>query len=76
MHKEYDKMMIKLSVDNNEADKYLEMLGLLSLDEKITYLQCTFDVQLISRKNTNEIAREENKNMDYYALLHTILNTN
>ena len=73
MDKDYDRVMIRLSANVDEANKYLETLGLLSLDDKIDYLQNMFNVQRISKTDSPGVTEEEKIFMDYYALLHTII---
>lgn len=73
MDKDYDRVMIRLSANVDEANKYLETLGLLSLDDKIDYLQNMFNVQRISKTDSPGVTEEEKKIMDYYSLLHTII---
>lgn len=73
---EYDKLMIILSRSDDEANEYLENKGLLTVEDKISFLEKMFDIQLISRKDEKNTTYEESEKMDLYALLHTIRTTN
>ncbi len=70
---DYDKVMISLFDDVIEADKYIEKMGIISLDDKIEYLIKTFQIQLISITESLETNNDEQKKMDYFALLNSII---
>ncbi len=74
MDKLINQVMIELSADIDEADAYLDSIGLASIAEKKQYLENMFDVQLIGRSDSEEISQSESEAMDYYALLNVVIN--
>ena len=70
------KLLIELSPNVEEADKVInENYNFKSIGEKIAFLKGMFDVKLVSKHDADGVSEEESLEMDYWALLHTIINT-
>lgn len=68
------KFLIVLSKTVEEADKTIsEFYGFETVGEKIAFLKGMFDVELISKHDTDEISKEKSIEMDYWTMLNTII---
>ena len=68
------KLLIVLSRTVEEADKTIsENYGFETVDEKIAFLRGMFDVELISKHDPDGISKEKSTEMDYWAMLDTII---
>lgn len=74
MNREKIKMLIELSADVKEADKVITEQGFCTTREKIAFLKGMFDFRLIGRYDSAYINTEKVEEMDYYAILSTIIN--
>lgn len=70
------KTLIELSPNVEEADKVInENYNFKSIGEKIAFLKGMFDVKLISKHDADGISEEKSAEMDYWAMLNTIIIT-
>lgn len=74
MNREKIKMLIELSADVKEADKVITEQGFCTTREKIAFLKGMFDFKLIGRFDDGRATNERVEEMDYYAILSTIIN--
>ena len=70
---EIDKTIIKLSSSVEEADEYINKKGFDSFDKKIEYLKDLFNIDILSKKDSDSINEEKSKEMDYFSLLNIII---
>lgn len=72
--RDYHKFMI-ITSNTTEANKYIETeLGIHSFKGKISALKKLFpDISVVSSSDTPNISKEESLEMDYWALLNTVL---
>lgn len=75
MNQEQIKMLIELSPNVEEADKIIENENFHNVREKIAFLKGMFDFKLIGRYDDSTIQQQESQEMDYYAILSTIINS-
>lgn len=75
MNKEKIKMLIILSPTVEAADEIIVKEGYTVIREKIAYLDGMFDFKLIGRSDEDSIREKEAEEMDYYAILSTIINS-
>ena len=73
VNNETDKLIIEFSSCIEEADEFINEKGFSSFDEKIQYLKTLFNVEILSKKDSEDITEEQSKEMDYYALLNMII---
>lgn len=72
--KERIKFLIALSETVEEADKIIsENYSFGTVGEKLAFLNGMFDVELISKHDTDEISKEKSIEMDYWTMLNTII---
>ena len=75
MDREKLKMLIELSPTVEEADKIIVSEGYTVVREKIVFLDGMFNVKLIGRSDANSVDEKDAEEMDYYAILSTIINS-
>ena len=76
MRRDVIKKLIESSPNVDEADKVIsETYGFKSIREKLAFLKGMFDVKLVSKHDADGVSEEESLEMDYWALLNTIINT-
>ena len=69
------KISIQLSSSVEEADKVIEdNYNFKSIEEKLAFLKGMFDVELVSKHDSDLVSKEESKKMDYFAMLGAIIN--
>ena len=69
------KLLIELSPNVEEADKVInENYDFKTIGEKMAFLKGMFDVRLVSKHDTEEVTEEKSAEMDYWAMLNTIIN--
>lgn len=69
------KTLIELSPNVEEADKVInENYNFKSIGKKIAFLKGMFDVELVSKHDADGISEEKSAEMDYWAMLNTIIN--
>lgn len=70
------KTLIELSPNVEEADKVInENYNFKSIGEKIAFLKGMFDVKLVSKHDDDGISEEKSAEMDYWAMLNSIIIT-
>lgn len=70
------KLLIELSPNVEEADKVInENYNFESIGEKIAFLKGMFDVKLVSKHDADGISEEKSAEMDYWAMLNSIIIT-
>ena len=74
--REIIKTLIKMSPNIEWADKIINQnYKFKSISEKIAFLKGMFDIQLISKHDADGISEEKSAEMDYWAMLNTIIRT-
>ena len=74
--KEAIKTLIKMSPNVEEADKVInENYNFKTIGEKMAFLKGMFDVRLVSKHDAEGVTEEKSAEMDYWAMLNTIINT-
>ncbi len=74
--REVIKILIEHSPNVEEADKVInENFNFKSIGEKIAFLKGMFDVKIISKHDADGTSEEKSAEMDYWAMLSTIINT-
>lgn len=72
--REVIKALIELSPNVKEADRVItENYGFNSIGEKIAFLKGMFDIEVFSKHDANYISEEESAEMDYWAMLASII---
>ena len=74
MNREKIKMLIEFSSGVEEADAIIREQGFCTIREKIAFLKGMFDFKLIGRCDAAQEAAQKIDEMDYYAILSTIIN--
>lgn len=74
MNREKIKMLIALSTGVDEADVVIREQGFWTIREKIAFLKGMFDFKLIGRHDDVRESAQKIEEMDYYAILSTIIN--
>lgn len=74
MNREKIKMLIELSASADEADAVIREQGFCTIREKIAFLKGMFDFKLIGRYDDVRESAQKIEEMDYYAILSTIIN--
>lgn len=74
MSREEMKLLIELSSDVYEVNSLIEEAGFLAIREKIAFLKGMFDFNIIGQFNDVQIRQEDAEEMDYYAIVSTIIN--
>jgi len=73
--REVVKSMIEMSPNVEEADKIInENYNFKTIGEKIAFLKGMFDVRLVSKHDAEGVTEEKSAEMDYWALLNSIIN--
>lgn len=73
--REVIKTLIETSPNVEEADKIInENYDFKSINEKIAFLKGMFSIELISKDTIDGVAKEKSVEMDYWAMLQTIIN--
>lgn len=75
MTREKVKMLIQLSPTVEAADAVIENEGYTIVREKIAYLNGMFDFVLLGRSDAKTVDDRTAEEMDYYAILSTIINS-
>lgn len=75
MNREKVKVLIELSSTVEEADQIVVGEGYKKVREKIAYLSGMFDFAVLGRLDADEIPRQRSEEMDYYAILSSIINS-
>lgn len=69
------KLLIEMSPNVEEADKTInENYDFKTIGEKMAFLKGMFDVRLVSKHDAEEVTEEKSAEMDYWAMLNTIIN--
>lgn len=69
------KLLIEMSPNVEEADKAInENYDFKTIGEKMAFLKGMFDVRLVSKHDAEEVTEEKSAEMDYWAMLNTIIN--
>lgn len=69
------KLLIEMSPNVEEADKIInENYDFKTIGEKMAFLKGMFDVRLVSKHDVEEVTEEKSAEMDYWAMLNTIIN--
>lgn len=74
MKREQIRMLIVLSPNVEEADKVIVNAGFTAVREKIAFLKGMFDFNLVGRFDGTDVQEKDAEEMDYYAILNTIIN--
>lgn len=74
MNREKIKILIELAASVEEADAVITGQGFHSTKEKIAFLRGMFDFKLIGRNDGTDLDKSRIEEMDYYAILSTIIN--
>lgn len=74
MNREKIKVLIELAANVEEADAVITGQGFRSTKEKIAFLRGMFDFKLIGRNDDINLDMGRIEEMDYYAILSTIIN--
>lgn len=76
MTREKTRILILLSSTVEEADAIvIRESGYTNTSNKIAYLRGMFDVNLIGRADDDSTSENDSIEMDYFALLSTIINS-
>ena len=68
------KTLIEMSPNVEEADKIInENYNFKTIGEKMAFLKGMFDVILVSKDDGEGVSEEESAEMDYWAMLHSII---
>lgn len=69
------KTLIEMSPNVEEADKIInENYNFKTIGEKMAFLKGMFDVRLVSKHDGEGVTEEQSVEMDYWALLNSIIN--
>lgn len=72
--REVVKILIQMSRNVDKADKVInENYNFKSFGEKLAFLRGMFDVELVSKHDGEGVSEEESTEMDYWAMLHSII---
>ena len=72
--RELVKSLIIISSSIEEADRIIEYnYGFRTVGEKLAFLRGMFDIELVSKNDTEGISKEESTEMDYWAMLQTVI---
>ncbi len=72
--REVIKTLIEMSPNVEEADKVInENYNFKTISEKMAFLKGMFDVRLVSKDDGEGVSEEESAEMDYWAMLHSII---
>lgn len=69
------KLLVELSQTVEEADVVIVEAGNTTIHEKWAYLRGMFDFSIVGRHDDDDVSLEKALEMDYYAALHTIINS-
>lgn len=68
------ELLIKIAPNAKAADKVINQdFNFRTIEEKIAFLKGMFDVELISKNDADGISEEKSAEMDYWAMLETIV---
>lgn len=72
--REVIKTLIEMSPNVEEADKVInENYNFKTIGEKMAFLKGMFDVRLVSKHDGEGVSKEKSAEMDYWAMLHSII---
>ena len=76
MKREHVKLLIESAPTVEKADELInEVYRFETIAEKIAFLKGMFDVKLVSKTDGEGVSKDKSIEMDYWAMLETIINS-